>query len=181
MGAKNAKSISSIVNNNLVFNIADLSKMKVFANLFALCLNQTKMVVILDGNLGAGKTTLVKFILQCLGCVDSIKSPTYNLVHQYTVLSRNIYHLDLYRTEKTEELVYIDLQDFLIDETGLVFIEWGLGKSIASDLLIAIQHNYETEDSNELSNQERRIITLQPQSNAGNIIVNLLQQTAIML
>ncbi len=181
MGTEYAGKVDSLTDKHLIIDIQTLAQMKIFANLFALCLNQAKIVIILEGDLGAGKTTLVRSILQCLGCTDQIKSPTYNLVHQYQVLTRNIYHLDLYRTQSRDDLVHIDLQDFILGDDGLIFIEWGECKGIKADLIVKIKHVYELEELVNSNNQEQRIINITAESNAGLIVVNLLTQMMSMI
>ena len=62
----------SDINKKMQINIPSLLEMQKFANLMALAINQSSLIVIFNGNLGAGKTTLIRFILQCFGCVDRI-------------------------------------------------------------------------------------------------------------
>jgi tRNA threonylcarbamoyladenosine biosynthesis protein TsaE len=82
-------------------------------------------LVLLIGNLGAGKTTLAKGIVEGLGVAsaDEVTSPTYTIVHEYGDPVR-VYHVDLYRLESTEEVVGLGLED-LLDSEALVLIEWG--------------------------------------------------------
>lgn len=81
--------------------------------------------VLLIGNLGAGKTTLVKGIASGRGVVepDEVSSPTFPLVHEYGDPVR-IYHVDLYRLETEQEVLSLGL-DELIDRRALTLIEWG--------------------------------------------------------
>lgn len=181
MGSEYTNKVDSLNNKHLTIDIQSLAQMRVFANLFALCLNQAKLVVILEGGLGAGKTTLVRYILQCLGCTDQIKSPTYNLVHQYQILARNIYHLDLYRVNDSDDLAHIDLQDIVLDDDGLIFIEWGQCKGIKADLVVKIKQIYELDSLANSNNQEQRVINVIAESNAGLIVVNILTQMMGMI
>jgi tRNA threonylcarbamoyladenosine biosynthesis protein TsaE len=82
-------------------------------------------VVLLIGDLGAGKTTLAKGIVEGLGVAgaDDVSSPTYTLIHQYGEPVR-VYHIDLYRLETVKEVRRLGLED-LFDEPVLVLIEWG--------------------------------------------------------
>jgi tRNA threonylcarbamoyladenosine biosynthesis protein TsaE len=82
-------------------------------------------VVLLIGNLGAGKTTLVKGIAEGLGAspADGVSSPTFTLIHEYGEPTR-LYHIDLYRLEEARQAAALGL-DELIDNGALLLIEWG--------------------------------------------------------
>lgn len=82
-------------------------------------------VVLLIGELGAGKTTLTKGIVEgrSIASPDDVSSPTFTLIHEYGEPVR-IYHIDLYRLETTEEVLHLGLED-LFDAPALVLIEWG--------------------------------------------------------
>jgi tRNA threonylcarbamoyladenosine biosynthesis protein TsaE len=81
-------------------------------------------VVLLSGNLGAGKTMLAKGIVSGLGAApaEEVSSPTFTLIHEYG--AGRVYHVDLYRLEEPRELATLGL-DELFDRHALVLIEWG--------------------------------------------------------
>ena len=80
--------------------------------------------VYLKGEMGAGKTTLIKTILRILGVEDAISSPTFSLVNTYELPKHKpVYHADLYRVENEEELYDIGFDEYL-ESNGLIFIEW---------------------------------------------------------
>jgi tRNA threonylcarbamoyladenosine biosynthesis protein TsaE len=86
----------------------------------AALLPMDSLVAYLQGDLGAGKTTLVRGVLHGLGHRRRVPSPTYTLVEPYTLAGRQLQHLDLYRIADAEELAYIGVRDL----GGLMFIEW---------------------------------------------------------
>ena len=81
-------------------------------------------VLLLYGDLGAGKTTLTKSIVESLGGdPKNVTSPTFNLVHIYDTKKFKIWHFDLYRIKSEKELFNIGIEDAMID--GVLIIEWG--------------------------------------------------------
>lgn len=102
-------------------------------------------LVTLGGDLGAGKTTLVRALLHALGHVGSVRSPTYAIVEPYRIGHLDIYHLDLYRIADPDELEYLGLRDWLRPGT-LVLVEWperGASFLPIADLHIQIDHRNE--------------------------------------
>jgi len=84
-------------------------------------------LVILRGDLGAGKTTLVKGIAAALGAADpeEVTSPTFTLVHEYEGPKVKVYHLDLYRLETERDLATLGLDEMIAEPNALVLVEWG--------------------------------------------------------
>ena len=97
-------------------------------------------VVHLRGDLGAGKTTLVRGLLRSMGHAGAVRSPTYTLMEPYRLGGRAILHMDLYRLGDPEELEFIGLRDALA-EPVLVLVEWperGEGVLPAADVSIRL-------------------------------------------
>jgi len=102
-------------------------------------------IVLLNGDLGVGKTTLVRGLLRHLGFEGTVKSPTYTLVEPYDVDGRRIYHFDLYRLGDPEELEYMGGRDYW-NEDSLCLIEWpekAQGYLPKEDLSLFIEHHGE--------------------------------------
>ena len=103
--------------------------------------------VYLNADMGAGKTTLTKSIIQALGYNGPVTSPTYNLIQEYPVANGVVYHMDLYRLQDPEELSFLALED-LWSEESIFLIEWpqnGGGYLACASHAINIQKDAKTD------------------------------------
>lgn len=99
-------------------------------------------VIFLEGDLGAGKTTLARGFLRALGQGGAVRSPTFTLLEPYDLPAGPVFHLDLYRLADAEELAYLGLRD-LVGGRSILLVEWperGQGELPAPDLRIRIEH-----------------------------------------
>jgi tRNA threonylcarbamoyladenosine biosynthesis protein TsaE len=102
-------------------------------------------VITLSGDLGTGKTTLVRGALQARGVTSGVRSPTYTLVEYYPFADFAVAHFDLYRLGDPEELEYLGYRDYLNPQT-LCLIEWpqrAVGYLHAVDLAIELDYDPE--------------------------------------
>lgn len=123
-------------------------------------------IVSLEGELGTGKTTLVRGFLRGLGHTGRVRSPTYTLVEPYALAVADVYHLDLYRLADPEELEYLGLRDMLGGH-AILLVEWperGRGFLPAPDLAIRIDYAGDGRD-----------VELVPGSEAGKHLLGALK------
>jgi tRNA threonylcarbamoyladenosine biosynthesis protein TsaE len=112
-------------------------------------------LVLLRGDLGAGKTTLVKGIASAFEAAeeDDVTSPTFTLVHEYRGPRANLYHIDLYRIDTPRELATLGLDDLRADSSGILLVEWG-------EKFPYLQRERDVEISFERESETRRRIKL---------------------
>ena len=80
-------------------------------------------ILLLKGNLGAGKTPFTQFLLKKLESADEVSSPTYSIVNEYNTPQGKVYHFDLYRLKNIDEVYDIGIEEYL-DNAFLCIIEW---------------------------------------------------------
>ncbi|MGL1958233.1 MAG: tRNA (adenosine(37)-N6)-threonylcarbamoyltransferase complex ATPase subunit type 1 TsaE [Colwellia sp.] len=123
------------------------------------------LVVYLNGDLGAGKTTLTRGFVRAMGHSGNVKSPTYTLVEPYELCDWRVYHFDLYRLGDAQELEYMGIRDYFSKDC-CCFIEWPeKGAECLAKADIVINMDYQ---------EEQRIIHLQACSVRGNKVLNSL-------
>lgn len=149
--------------------IADENAMLSFAQKLVQAIRQVSsenaLVFYLNGDLGAGKTTLSRGIVQAFGHQGNVKSPTYTLVEEYHLAEKHIYHFDLYRLSDPEELEFMGIRDYF-SQNSLCLIEWaekGKGLLEQADLLINIAYA-----------DTARQIELVAQTEQGKLLIELL-------
>jgi tRNA threonylcarbamoyladenosine biosynthesis protein TsaE len=89
-------------------------------------------IVLLYGELGTGKTTLIKGIAMGFGCEDDTKSPSF-IIHRQMKGMLTLNHIDLYRLKETDAMLYDEIDEILEDETSVTAIEWAERIPFASD------------------------------------------------
>jgi len=104
-------------------NIQNETQLPIVVDVLMDMLGRGSKVVLLYGDLGAGKTTLVKYVAKKLGCFDKTSSPTYSLVNEYQVKKEIMYHIDLYRINDTAEAIDMGIEEY-ISSNNLCFVEW---------------------------------------------------------
>jgi tRNA threonylcarbamoyladenosine biosynthesis protein TsaE len=120
------------------------------------------LVIGIEGELGAGKTTLVGGVLAALGVTGAIRSPTYTLIEPYEAAGLQLYHIDLYRLSSAREVEALGIRD-LLDARAVLLIEWpsrGAGALPTEDLSVSIEYQG--------SGAQLRLLTAQAHSSAGD-------------
>lgn len=85
--------------------------------------NLNSKTLLFYGNMGVGKTTLIKAIVKQLGCEEEVSSPTFSIINEYELNNDKIYHFDLYRVKNMEEAYNFGIEDY-IDSNHWILIEW---------------------------------------------------------
>ena len=123
------------------------------------------LVIHLHGDLGAGKTTFTRALIQGTGYTGRVKSPTYGLMEYYPTGELEFLHLDLYRIGDSGELEFLGITD-LLNERTVLLVEWpdhGKGALPEADLSLHIDHH-----------DERRLLVFKAYSRSGNQVLHSL-------
>lgn len=141
--------------------LANLEQTKDLANAFAKVL-KPPMVVLLTGDLGAGKTTFVKDVVSALGCDDLVTSPTFTLLNTYNA-KFPVYHFDMYRLSSAEEAMNVGFEEYFDKNTldGVCFVEW---PENVEGLINDVDYVIEIEKNGDL----RRTVTIKEGKHASN-------------
>jgi tRNA threonylcarbamoyladenosine biosynthesis protein TsaE len=149
----------SIISNSPVETMTFGKKLAEFINVPAL--------VLLKGDLGTGKTLITKAAAAALGYQGDVTSPTFNLVQEYQS-QVEIIHMDLYRLERSEELLEIGFEDYL-NRDAVIFIEW---PELALSLIPA---DFIFINIKKISNNQRKI-TVQGEGKMSSLLIERLNQ-----
>lgn len=156
-----------------VYNIASSrAMMKMGQQLARSCIEAetSQCVIYLQGELGAGKTTLTRGFLRAFGYMQAVKSPSYTIVEPYKINAFTIYHFDLYRLKSAEELAYIGAREYF-SEKAICLVEWpeyGAGFIPQADIKCMFTIDEKISD--------KRLVTVEDNSIMGHLIMqNLLK------
>ncbi|MBR1747169.1 MAG: tRNA (adenosine(37)-N6)-threonylcarbamoyltransferase complex ATPase subunit type 1 TsaE [Clostridia bacterium] len=95
--------------------------------------------ILLNGDLGAGKTTFTKGFALALGINKQVTSPTFTLLKEYSGLRLKLYHFDLYRIETTDELEELGFEDYIGEKDAVCVIEWNKISGLKDPITITIE------------------------------------------
>ena len=89
-----------------------------------LVLRSEPKVILLTGNLGAGKTTFTQYLAKSLGSNNDVTSPTFSIVNVYEIPDGILYHMDLYRLESYDELFNAGIEEYFFEDKAICIVEW---------------------------------------------------------
>ena len=116
--------------------------------------NKKYSIIRIDGEIGSGKTTLIKSLCKSLGVIENVSSPTFSLVNEYLINKKDkIFHFDFYRIKNSHEALDIGLEDYL-ESNHLCILEWG---QIVSEYL---PEKYDFFSLNKINENIRKLIKI---------------------
>jgi tRNA threonylcarbamoyladenosine biosynthesis protein TsaE len=148
-----------------------------FGAALANAIGEQGAVIYLDGDLGAGKTTLSRGLVRAFGHSGAVKSPTYTLVEPYELSDKSIYHFDLYRLSQPEELYYLGVEDYLQKPAAVCLFEWsmkGRGEIPPADLTLQLA-------ADSCESHQHRTLAMTTCSDRGRTILQNLADTYAVL
>jgi tRNA threonylcarbamoyladenosine biosynthesis protein TsaE len=111
-------------------------------------------LILLNGELGSGKTFFVKHVCEQFG-ITNVSSPSFAIVNEYNG-KRKIYHFDFYRIKKVSELYDFGIEDYLIDEEAITFIEWAdLWREILPNKFFKVDFQFVNEHKRKISIEKK--------------------------
>ncbi len=150
------------MSKQLAFPLADAQATVAFGGQLAQVITNGA-VIYLHGDLGAGKTTFSRGVVQGFGHTGKVKSPTYTLVEVYELAQQSIYHFDLYRLSDPEELEFMGIRDYFSSH-AICLVEWpekGQGMLPPADVEIVLEYQ-----------SDARLVKLFAHSQRGQQIIN---------
>jgi tRNA threonylcarbamoyladenosine biosynthesis protein TsaE len=105
-----------------IYNLLETKNLSL--KIYDYLISQNIKIIYLKGDVGSGKTTFMKILLESLDPEITATSPTYTYVNEYKLNDKFIWHFDLYRIENKEELEDLGLIDYLNRDDGIAFVEW---------------------------------------------------------
>lgn len=149
---------------NFTEKLSDADQTVAFGGRLSAACN-TSTCIYLHGDLGAGKTTLTRGFIQGLGHQGNVKSPTYTLVEPYELDEWQVFHFDLYRLGDPEELEFMGIRDYFVDNSHCL-VEWperGEGVLPLADIDLTLRYD-----------GEQRVIELQANTETGKQVLQKL-------
>ena len=119
----NERNIDRCIFDQMKYEVVRMSDLDTITDQL-ITLSERFRIFLFRGDLGAGKTTLIKKWMQMFGVEDDVSSPTFSIINHYLKDDLDIYHIDFYRLEKIDQALNIGIQEYLDSAEALIIIEW---------------------------------------------------------